>query len=403
MKTRPKKVVVIGDGIIGSTTAYELARAGHQVEVVSDSAADNASHGNAGILALSYAMPMSSPKSVFNGMRSLLGIGHDVQITRPLSAATLAWFAQFAFASRPFKAARTAKYINQLARQSLQTYKAIAQREDFDLGFRATGWLYAARTPKALRQQQKAASALEPLGITHETLGQQRLFEQAPGLGQDHIGAVRYHDDIAIDPGHLVTCIQNAASRHGVKFHSDHVISYQQRASGEVAEVATQQGRSYAADHFVIATGAYSRKTARMFNERLAVEPGTGWNMVFPPSSKIASDLLMSVEDHIIVNASSSSVRVTGGMRFGGQAGKVPSSAQIRDLRRAAERLVPAIAEYPEPLSTWQGARPMTPDGKPIVTWLSANLLAVTGHGTLGMTLAPATAEHARELLETRM
>lgn len=395
MATRLEKVVVVGDGIIGCTLAYELARAGFATEVVGDSQQDSASYGNAGILAISYAMPMANPSSLLSGIRSGLGLSHDVQFGRPLSAASLAWFSRFALASRPFRAQKSAVRIHQQARQSLALYDLFAEREEVDLGLNRSGWLYLAGTHEALRQQQKSAAALESLGITHSVLDASELYSLEPSVGPGRVGAVLYHDDVSMDPGHLTAQFRAAARRRGVTFRQGRVISAEKGTDGTVESVTTEDGETLAGDFFAVATGAESRETARFFGSRLAVEPGYGWNAMFNAPRRLATRPLMGIENHVIVNAGRDSVRVTGGMQFGGSRNKRPSSEQVAALRESAEAILPELVELGEPVSTWRGARPMSPDGEMLIKWLTSNALAVSGHGTLGMTLAPASAEQA--------
>ncbi len=392
-------ILVIGDGIVGSTAAYELALAGHSVTVIGDGGGASASEGNAGILAISYAKPMSTPESVINGIRSLAGLGHEVEFGRPLSPRTLSWFVRFTIASRPGRAIRSASGIHRMALRSLALYDRLSEREELDLMLRHTGWLYAARTKTALEVQRQAAESLTSLGIGHDVLSPSELRQAEPGLGPGHVGGVFYHDDVAMDPTHLTAQVRTACVRHGVDFHHDRVVSADQERSGRVRAVTTQGGKEHRARHIVLAAGAQSREVGALFRSTLPVEPAFGWNALFRAETALASRLLMSIEDHVIINAAQDSVRVTGGMEFGGTHSTQPQQEQIVALRESAQKLLPALRELGEPVSTWRGARPMTPSGEPIVRHLAPNLSAATGHGTLGMTLAPATAEQVSALV----
>jgi D-amino-acid dehydrogenase len=106
----------------------------------------------------------------------------------------------------------------------------------------------------------------------------------------------------------------------------------------------------------------------------------------------------MGADEHIVVSPGGSAVRVSGGMQFGGRPTSVADPAAIADLRSAAERLLPSLRALPTG-TAWHGARPMTPSGLPIVGPLGRNVVAATGHGTLGMTLAPATGRLVEALL----
>lgn len=137
--TRRPSVAVIGAGIAGSYVAYELARTGCSVEVLDPQNAPNASSGNAGILAISYAKPMSNPRTVLAGIKSFVGPGHDVEIARPLTARTVRWLLRFGIDSRPFRAQSAAATVYAMARRSIELYDELADRDNVDLAFRRTG------------------------------------------------------------------------------------------------------------------------------------------------------------------------------------------------------------------------------------------------------------------------
>jgi D-amino-acid dehydrogenase len=100
-----------------------------------------------------------------------------------------------------------------------------------------------------------------------------------------------------------------------------------------------------------------------------------------------------------VINAGPDTVRLTGGMEFGGPVSAEPSPRAVTSLRTAAQRVVPALRSITAPGTAWRGARPMTPSGLPLIGAIGENLVAATGHGTLGMTLAPATGRIVASIL----
>lgn len=396
--TQRPSVAVIGAGIVGSFVAYELARAGCSVEVIDPLDEPNASHVNAGILAISYAKPMSNPRTMLAGMKSLVGRGHDVEIARPLTADTVRWLLRFGFDSRPFRAQSSAATVYAMARRSVQLYDDLAARENVDLGFRRTGWLHVARDPKALRQQQRHATSLSSVGVRSQRIGPDELAALEPSLGPGHCGAVLYRDDISIDPGDLTATVADAARRHGTRFTAERVVAAELR-SGRVTSLRTDAERTIRADRVVFATGAESAAWGELLGRRLPVQRAFGWSLVIPTAAPLAGRALMGIEDHVVINPGPHSVRITGGMQLGGRRGTTPPPHRIAALRASAERVLPSIKQLDSEGISWRGARPMTTSGLPIVTRCNGNTFAVTGHGTLGMTLAPQTATQCRDLV----
>ena len=393
-----RTVAVIGGGIVGSYVAYELARSGWTVEVLDAAGGPNASSGNAGILALSYAKPMSNPQALVAGARSVLGLAHDVELARPIRGRTVRWMARFALESRPFRAQRAAHTIAEMARHSVVLYDELADRESVDLGFRRTGWLYVARDAAALRTQQSLAESVASVGVRSQVIHGQELYDLEPGLSPGLTGGVFYPDDISMDPGHVTSAVVEAARRAGTQYSSERVVSAQ-LDRGRVLSLRTETGRTVNADNFLIATGAQSADVGRMLGVRLPVEPAYGYSLVIPTSGRLGTRALMNLDDHVVVNPGDDSVRITGGMQFGGGSERTPTDDQVSGLRRSAEAVLPALRDVQAAGVAWRGARPMTPSGLPIVNRFGANVVAVTGHGTLGMTLAPHSAQRACSLI----
>lgn len=280
--TRRPSVAVIGAGIGGSYVAYELARTGCSVEVLDPQNAPNASSGNAGILAISYAKPMSNPRTVLAGIKSFVGPGHDVEIARPLTARTVRWLLRFGIDSRPFRAQSAAATVYAMARRSIELYDELADRDNVDLAFRRTGWLYVAREPKALWQQQKLAKSLSSAGVRSQLVAPDELAALEPSLGPGHIGAVLYPDDIAIDPGYVTKAVAAAARRHGTRFIKERVVGADLRA-GRVDSLLTDAGRTIRADRFIIATGGDSAEVGKLLGCVFPSSAATVGAWCYPP------------------------------------------------------------------------------------------------------------------------
>lgn len=390
-------VVVVGGGIVGAFTAYYLAKAGAAPLIIDERPGEGASAGNAGVLALSYSMPMSNPTVLISGAKSLFGSEPAVTLSRPMSMRTVGWLAKFALASRPGRATRDAPKVYELATSSLALYDDFAREENVDLKLRRTGWLYVARSPKILDAQIVAAKELAAFGVRHTLLNESDLRATEPGIGPGHIGGLHFTNDVSMDPGALTSAVLAKAVEHGATLLEERVVSVD-RSGSRVHAVRTSSGKNITAGQFVIAAGGDSTDVAKMFGSRLAVERGFGWSLVLPTDGPVARQALMGADEHVVINPGTTSVRITGGMEFGGPADAVPPPHRVDRLRVHAEDVLPALRRISDRGVSWRGARPMTPSGVPFTGHLADNLIAVTGHGTLGMTLAPASARQAAAL-----
>lgn len=387
---RRTQVVVVGGGVIGSFVAYLVARQGSEVIVVDPHPGSGASSGNAGMLVPSYCMPMSNPKQLLAGLREMAKPGGAVSFEHPISVDTIRWMSNFAWESRPGRASRDAAVICEMANRSGDLYKAFAEAEQQDIGIRDAGWLHVIREERLFRSACLSAEKLSRWGVRSRVLSAREALDLEPCLSKSISGAVFFPDDAALDPGRTCAALLSAARRHGAELLVGTVLATESHRDGSVL-VSTSAG-SLQADAVVIAAGSLTSDLARRCGIRIPrIEPGYGWSLVLPTEELLASTPLFSVDDHTVINTTADSVRITGGMRFGGR-NQPPPAPAFSALRTAAEHLVPRIRHIEASGSQWFGARPMTASGLPIVKTFNGNHIVAAGHGTLGMTLAPTTA-----------
>ena len=385
------EVVIIGGGIIGSCVALAAAERGLEVMVVDPAPGQGASAGNAGLVVPSYCTPLSTPENLVVGLRGWFRSDKAFELARPLSVESVLWLGRFAAACRSRKAAQTTVDLLHLAAQSRRLFDSLADG-GLDLGLRPSGWLWAYESTTSLRRAEATASSMSRHGLrcTVLTTGQAREIE--PGLSPQIAGGLWFPDEGTLDPQKATSAVLAAAQKRGVRVLSETVCDVATKR-GVPKAVRTPRGE-IRGRWFVLATGARSRTLAAKFGVRLAVEPGYGWSLTVPDELGTFQAALMSAEHHVVLSAASGHIRITGGMRFGGLPDDKPSRASLEFLRSTAETLVPQIGSLPEG-EQWIGARPMTASGLPFIGKLGAlaNVFAATGHGTLGMTLAPITGE----------
>ncbi|MFI0418738.1 NAD(P)/FAD-dependent oxidoreductase [Spongiactinospora sp. 9N601] len=260
--------------------------------------------------------------------------------------------------------------------------------ERLDIGLRDAGLLTVSRDRRMLDAQRRTAERLGRLGVASEVLDPAAVADAEPGLGPV-AGAVRFPGDALVDPLDTTLAALTAAERHGAVLVRTAALRLRQ-VKGRVTGVDTEAGPVTAAT-VVLAAGTASVRLARSAGVRLPVEPGHGWSLTLPVAGPLLSHAVLDLDAHVVLAQRADRLRLTGGMELGGPPAP-PTPERFAALRRTAAVLLPG-ADLDEPGDRWHGARPMTPDGLPIIRRARPGLVIATGHGQLGMTLAPATGE----------
>lgn len=398
MKDARADVLIVGAGIIGAGIASALSRQGLDVVLVDPGAGEGSSAGNAGLVVPSYVVPMSTPENLWAGVRSLGSRSAAVTFGWPLGLQTVRWLTRFTLACRAPRVRRDTAVLHRLARESLELYDEM-RAGGLDLGLRRRGWLWLL-TGSEQTALTKTVEKLRVAGAVCEPVDADGAHTLQPNLGRAVTGGVWFPHESVMDPAHATQVLLEDAIAHGARLVPERVVAVDSR--GPTVRTVRTQSRSLEADQFVIATGAASRDTGRLFGVRVPIEPGYGWSVTLDDPSGLLEHALMGVEKHVVISPLPGRIRVTGGMRFGGRGGNRSRDGDITALRAAAEVLVPQLGDLAV-VRTWQGARPMTPSGLPIVRRVDArNLVIAAGHGPLGVTLAPSTVKAVtRELVRS--
>jgi D-amino-acid dehydrogenase len=392
-------VVVVGGGVIGAATAFELTRRGARVLVVDAGAVGcGASYGNAGLVVPSYSVPLANPHAFRLGVDWLLRRPSPVSLHPRLDADLARWIGRFVLACRPSRVASATASMAELGAESLISYERWAAEADGAFGFRRAGWLYVFQTPAGLGAASAEAALLERHGIRSRALDADDVRAVAP-TAEGLVGGVHYLDDAQLDPYALVRYLAESAGREGASIRTGALVSGFKRRRDAV-EAVICGGEEVRADTFVIAAGAVSPAVVGLLGERLPVEPGRGTSLtVEDPGLRLDTPLSLG-EAHVVVTQIGSRVRLTTGMALGATRHDPDADADAaRTMRKALTQYLKVV--LPDGGEIWSGARPMTPDGLPVIGRLrrARNVILATGHGTLGVSLAPATATRVAELI----
>jgi D-amino-acid dehydrogenase len=390
------KVLVLGGGVIGVATAYYLARAGHEVEVVDRQSgpALETSFANAGEVSPGYSAPWAGPGVPVKAIKWML-MQHSPLVIWPLLDPAMWRWGAMMLANCTAKAyALNKSRMVPLAEYSRDCLKALRAETGITYDDRAQGTLQLFRTQKQLDGIGGDVAVLKQYGVPFEVLDRAGFCAVEPALKltqHKFVGALRLPGDETGDCFKFTTRLVEMAGELGVRFRWDTRIQALQVGGGAITGVHTDAGL-LRADKVVLALGSYSPLLLAPVGIRIPVYPVKGYSITVPiTDAACAPESTIMDETHKVAVT-----RLGDRIRVGGTAELAGYSLNLREARRATLNhvvtdLFPQGGDVSK-ASFWCGLRPMTPDGTPIVGPTPVrNLLLATGHGTLGWTMAAGT------------
>ena len=401
------KVAVLGSGVIGTSVAWYLARAGHEVDVYDRQGgpALETSYANAGEVSPGYASPWAGPGVPVKAIKWLL-MKHRPLVIRPLlDPAMWRWGAMMLANCTENAYALNKSRMVPIAEYSRDCLKALRAETGIAYDDRAQGTLQLFRTHKQLDGIGKDVEVLRQYGVPFEVLDRDGFCAVEPALRltrEKFVGALRLPGDETGDCFLFTNRLAEMAASLGVRFHWGVHIRGLAAEGGRVAGIVTDTGVRKA-DTYVMALGSYSPQLLAPLGIDIPVYPVKGYSITVPVADATAApeSTLMDETHKVAVT------RLGDRIRVGGTAELVGFSTGLHDARRRTlEHVVTDL--FPRGgdvgrASFWCGLRPMTPDGPPIVGPTPyANLLLSTGHGTLGWTMAAGTGRVIADLVSGR-
>ncbi|MBN8831742.1 MAG: D-amino acid dehydrogenase [Sphingomonadales bacterium] len=401
------KVLILGSGVIGVTSAYYLAKAGHEVHVVDrqPGPALETSFANAGEISPGYASPWAAPGIPLKAIKWMMS-RHSPLILRPgLDAERLVWLAQM------LRNCTDARYaVNKARMVRIAEYsrdKLIALRTDTGLAYdeRAQGTLQLFRTQAQLDGIAKDVAVLQADGVPFELLDRDGCVAAEPGLAgvrNSFVGGLRLPNDETGDCFMFTNALATLAQALGVRFDYGTSIQHIDVEAGRVTGVHTDRGLMQA-DAYIVATGSYAPALLRPLGIKLPVYPVKGYSITVPiiDESRAPVSTIMDETYKIAITRLGSRIRVGGMAEIAGFDPQL-RPAPRETLQLSLGSLFPGVADLAAS-SYWTGFRPMTPDGTPVIGGTAYdNLYLNTGHGTLGWTMACGSGQLIADIISAR-
>ena len=401
------RVCVLGAGIVGLATAYELNRAGHEVTVIDRAApGSGASGGNGAQLSYSYVQPLADPSIWAQLPKLLLSPSSPLKIRPQLDVHQWLWGLQFLKACNAATSHSTTVALLQLAAESRQAFDAMLLKEKLAVDFSSTGKLVLFSTAASFDAAKRQMRMQRELGSVQEAVSAERCVEIEPALTsyRAHItGAIHTHSECAADCQKTCDGLQTLLAQRGVRFLLNTPIEEIKVSGGKVVAIKTYQG-DIEADHYVMALGAASAPIARKLGVYLPIYPLKGYSITVEVNEQPSCAPVVSVTDSarkVVFARIGSRLRVAGMAELGGYDRNVVPK-RIESLKASTQALFPHCSSFVG-LRPWAGLRPATPTALPLIGKHAKgpnNLLFNVGHGALGFTLAFGSAARIARKLE---
>ena len=385
------RVLVLGSGVIGVSTAYYLAKAGHDVTVIDrqPGPALETSFANAGQISPGYASPWAAPGIPLKAAKWLFQKHAPLAIRPDGSLFQLQWMWEMVRNCTADRYAVNKERMVRLAEYSRDCIRTLRAETGISYEGRSLGTIQLFRTQQQLEGAAKDIEVLRDAGVEYELLQGRDLGNAEPALGSHAtlVGGLRLPNDETGDCQLFTTRLTAMARDLGVRFEFDTDIQALDIANGQITGVRTAKG-TLSADRYVLALGSYSRLLLKdQFN--LPVYPLKGYSITVPitDESRAPVSTILDESYKIAVTRFENRIRVGGMAEIAGYS-KTLNPVRRETLEMVVNDLFPGAGDTRQ-ASFWTGLRPMTPDSTPVVGATPLrNLFINTGHGTLGWTMA---------------
>ncbi|MGU5738674.1 D-amino acid dehydrogenase [Aeromonas caviae] len=397
-------IVVLGGGVVGVTSAWYLAKAGHKVTLLErrDGVALETSHANAGQISPGYASPWAAPGIPLKAAKWLLQ-KHAPFTVRPTSDPfQLRWMLKMFANCTPAAYAVNKGRMVRLAEYSRDCMKQLRGELALDYEGRQLGTLQLFRSQAQLDASQRDIAVLEEYGVPYQSLNADGCEEVEPALARVRgkvVGGLRLPGDETGDCFRFTQALADEARKLGVSFVFNRAIDEVEIAKGRAVAVRAGEQR-FQADAIVCALGSYGTGFLRPLGIELPIYPVKGYSLTLPMTDAEGAPRSTVLDEtyKVAITRFDERIRVGGMAELSGF--NLALNPRRHDtLAMVVRDLFPQGGNL-EQATFWTGLRPMTPDGTPLVgpspipgLWLN------TGHGTLGWTMAAGSGQLLSDLI----
>jgi D-amino-acid dehydrogenase len=396
----PKKVTIVGGGIIGITTAYYLVKAGCEVMIIDKgNGEEGCSYGNAGYISPSHFVPLASPGIVAEGIKYMLDSKSPFYIKPRLNIALIKWCWSFYKSATEKTVAKNINHMNSILQLSRnETIKMAGELGNpFDL--QEDGCIMMFRKTETAHHEEELAHQAAKFGIQTKVLDQSELATWEPDVLPNSTGGVFYSTDSHIDPKKYMHFMQEYLKKNGAIFYYNTDVMGFKNNENSVTHILTNKGY-FPCEKLVLATGSWIPSLSRDLGINLLLQAGKGFSITYKNVKNNIKRPAILVDDRVALTPLGNDLRVGGTMEISGLNHDI-SMSRVEGIIEAVNRNFTNLQlEVPKKEDVWAGLRPCTPDGMPYISKTKfQNLVISGGHAMLGISMSAATGLLTKELV----
>lgn len=405
------QILVLGAGVVGTTTAWFLSKQGHEVTVVDrqTKAAQETSFANGGQISVSHAEPWANPSAPLKVLKWLTRPDAPLLFRPRLDPAQWRWALSFLAECTASKAAHNIRQMVNLGTFSRGQLQALRKEADLAYDQLEKGILHFYTNPAEFEAAREPTRIMQQLGCDRQVIDADQAVALEPALTPIRhriAGATYTADDESGDARKFTQALAQRCSEAGVTFRYGTEILGFERAGERILGVQTiAEGRheTLRADAFVLSLGSYSAPLARQLGLHLNIYPAKGYSITVPVKSEEAAfNVSLTDDEHkLVFSRLGDRIRVAGTAELSGYSRRLNYTRCRAIVRRTAE-VMPEAGHWDQ-AEFWAGLRPATPSNVPYIGKSHfANLYLNTGHGTLGWTHSCGSAAALADIIDGR-
>lgn len=378
------QVLIIGGGIIGLSTAVQLAEKGVQVTLIEKNKIGfGCSYGNAGWMTPCFAMPLPMPGLLLKSMKWMIDPEGPLYIKPVPSVLLMKWLTKFLTSMTQSQAETAIEALVKLSQVSLDGYRALSQ-EYPEIGFEKKGLLMVGQSKAGVKAAVDEMNLVDRHGIPGKQMSVEEIKAFEPSLTGHLEGGVYFPEEAHGEPLKVVQALAKKAQKLGVDLREGVEFVHPNFKGSQIESIMTSQG-ILRAEKYVLATGSWSEELAKALRLSIPILGGKGYSMIVPPLSIQPKHSMMLVEKKIAITPRNGSLRIAGTLELVRQDFSI-TQRRVNAIIKGAREFLPVPQDL-HVQELWRGLRPCTPDGVPLIGFSQKvpNLMLACGHQMLGL------------------
>ncbi|PWW00307.1 glycine/D-amino acid oxidase-like deaminating enzyme [Hoeflea marina] len=400
----PRKVTIIGAGIVGLATALTLQSEGHDVTLIDPRPPGSAtSFGNAGAIVSGGVVPTATPGLWKRVPTMLLDPMSPLRIRWSYLPRLAPWLIRFLDSGREHNALRISRELSTLTAGCLEAHHRLADLAGARHILKPVGWLKVYRDEDAYAGTAYDRGLMDLAGVSYQHLEADELHQLEPGISRDFtVGLFQPDAAFVSTPYALSQALFSAFTERGGVFHQEAVRRFDFGDDGQPSAVVTTHA-IHPLDTLVIAAGAWSKELARQLGSTVSLDTERGYHLSFArtEAGPVLNRPTVFGGPQFVLSPMADGIRLNAGVELAGLDAE-PDFTRIKALVPLARKCLPGLSG--EITREWMGYRPSTPDSKPVIgrSPVHANVLYAFGHGHMGLGLSAITGRLIADLVAGR-